>query len=182
MSDSSAPDSSSSPTVVAVLMGVSGVGKTTVGQAVAERLRWEFFDADDFHPDENVAKMSRGIPLTDDDRAGWLEVLRTLIARLIGEGRSAVLACSALKKRYRDRLLRGNDGAVVVYLSASNKVVEDRIRARPGHFFDARLLDSQFADLEEPGEDAAVDAAKPFRAVVDAVVSRLEHYVSTQGD
>lgn len=178
MTDSSTPGSSTSSTVVAILMGVSGVGKTTVGQAVARRLDWEFFDADDFHTEENVDKMSRGIPLTDDDRAGWLEVLSAMIARLIREGRPAVLACSALKRRYRDRLLRDNEGAVVVYLSASHDVVEERIRARPGHYFDARLLDSQYADLEEPAKDVAVDAAKPFRMVVDAVVERLAPYAS----
>lgn len=179
MSDSSTLDSSSSPTVAAILMGVSGVGKTTVGKAVVRRLGWEFFDGDDFHPDANVEKMSRGVPLTDDDRAGWLDELTALIARLLREGRPAVIACSALKKKYRDRLRRGNDGVIVVYLRASNEVVEERIRARPGHFFDAGLLDSQFAALEEPEDAVTVDASQPFDAVVEAVASHLERFAPT---
>ncbi len=179
MSDSSAVDSSSSPIVVAVLMGVSGVGKTTVGKAVARQLGWEFFDGDDFHPDANVEKMSRGVPLTDDDRDGWLDVLTALITRLYRERRPAIVACSALKKKYRDRLRRGSGGAVVVYLRASNEVVEERIRARPGHFFDAGLLDSQYAALEEPEEAITIDATRSFDAVVDAVASHLKRIAST---
>lgn len=178
MSYSSASESPNSACTVAVLMGVSGVGKTTVGRAVARRLGWEFFDADDFHPEANVEKMRRGIPLTDEDRSGWLDELTSLIARLHREGRSAIVACSALKQKYRDRLRHGINGAVVVYLRASNDIVEKRIRARPGHFFDAALLESQYDALEEPDDAFTIDATRPLAAVIDAVTSHLDRFGS----
>lgn len=160
-------------------MGVSGVGKTTVGRAVAERFDWDYFDGDDFHPDENVEKMRCGTPLTDEDRAGWLDELRQLIARRLRDGRPAVIACSALKKAYRDRLRRGNDGAVIVYLRAARGVVEARIRDRTGHYFDASLLESQYAALEEPADAITVDATQPLADVVEDVTSHLERIAST---
>lgn len=159
-------------------MGVSGVGKTAVGTAVARRLGWEFFDGDDFHSEANVAKMSRGVPLTDADRDGWLDALTELIARLLREERPALVACSALKKAYRDRLRRAGPGTVIVYLRASHHVVADRLGARTGHYFDASLLDSQYDALEEPADAVKVDASQPLDAVVDAVASHLERLSS----
>lgn len=158
---------------VAVLMGVSGVGKTTVGEAVARQLGWSYYDADDFHPPANVEKMRGGTPLTDADRAGWLDALHALIQDHMREGRSAIIACSALKASYRERLLSGNDGATIIYLKADYSVVEDRIRARKGHYFDAELLASQYADLEEPRGGITIDAERPVDDVVADVLDRL---------
>lgn len=157
----------------AVVMGVAGVGKTTVGRRLAERLGWEFYDGDDFHPAANVDKMSRGVALTDGDRRVWLQRLRRLIARSLDEGRPAVVACSALKKAYRTTLLRGNEGTVIVYLRAPQDVVLDRVRTRKDHFFDPKLLATQYDELEEPDDAVTVDASRPPDAVVEEVLDAL---------
>ena len=139
-------------------MGVSGVGKTTVGRLLAERLSCAFLDADDFHPPANVAKMRAGTPLTDADREPWLRALRAEIERRLEQGESAVLACSALKQTYRDRLQLS--GAVrIVYLRGTAALIHERLLARRGHYFDASLLASQFAALEEPEGLLTVDVA-----------------------
>jgi len=135
--------------VIVVVCGVAGVGKTTVGRLLAKELSWDFYDADDFHPVENIDKMRHGIPLTDEDRGPWLERLRQLIERCINAGENAVLACSALKKAYRDRL-RVSDDVQFVFLRGSRAQIAAHLRARRGHFFDPVMLESQFADLEEP--------------------------------
>jgi gluconokinase len=135
--------------VIVVVCGVAGVGKTTVGKVLAEQLGWEFYDADNFHPAENIDKMRRGIPLTDEDRGPWLERLRQLIEHCIKAGINAVLACSALKKAYRDRL-RVSDDVKFVFLRGSRSRIAAQLQARRGHFADPAILDSQFDDLEEP--------------------------------
>lgn len=135
---------------VYLIMGVSGSGKTTVGQALAERLGVPFLDGDDFHPPENVAKMTAGMPLGDDDRAPWLARLHGVIADHLARGAPAVVACSALKKRYRDQLRHGNDGLVAVYLAGSLPVIRRRMAARRAHFMQADMLQSQFDALEPP--------------------------------
>jgi gluconokinase len=135
--------------VIVVVCGVAGVGKTTVGQLLAKELSWDFNDADDFHPSGNIDKMSHGIPLTDEDRGPWLERLRQLIEHYINADVNAVLACSALKKAYRDRL-RVSDDVKFVFLRASRGQVAKQLQRRRGHFMSETLLDSQFADLEEP--------------------------------
>lgn len=170
------PDVQSGPanrTIAAVIAGVAGVGKTAVGLRAAERLGWDFQDADDFHAPASVEKMRRGIPLTDEDRAAWLDSLRGLLRHRLDEGRSTVVACSALKQSYRKALLQGNAGAVIVFLKAPKEVVRQRIRARHGHFFDPELLDSQYDVLEEPVDGLVVDATRPIEDVVDDVVDLL---------
>ena len=165
-------------TRVAVVMGVSGSGKTTIGEHLADVLGWPFYDADDFHPAANVEKMGRGEALTDADRMPWLHALRDLIARCLEERTSAVLACSALKASYREILVEGGGEAVVfVYLSGTQELIEARLAARHGHFFDASLLESQFAVLEEPEDAIVVEIAGEPEALVAkirAALRRLE--------
>ena len=162
---------------VVVVTGVSGSGKSTVGAALADRLGWDFLDGDDFHPASNVDKMRRGVPLDDADRAPWLDRLHELIATRVASGESAVLACSALKRRYRARLAEGfGAGAVVfVHLDVDRDTLAARLRARKGHHMPPSLLDSQLATLEVPTPDEAivVDAARPVAEVVDATTARL---------
>jgi gluconokinase len=132
-----------------VILGVTGSGKSTVGAAVATALGWTFCDGDDHHPPENVAKMSAGVPLTDEDRAPWLRALRHVIEACLDRGESVVLACSALKAEYRNQLLEDND-ATLVYLRGDRALIEDRMLERRDHFMGPRMLDSQLAILEEP--------------------------------
>lgn len=155
-------------------MGVAGCGKTTVGRRLAAQLGWEFLDADDFHTAENVAKMRAGEPLTDTDRTGWLARLRTEIAVRLANRRSAVLACSALREKYRAELHRPGESIRWVYLRGSYDVIHARLLARSGHYMPASLLASQFAALEEP-EDAVVVPVEfsPEEAVI-RIVAALE--------
>ena len=165
--------SESKPRVV-VVMGVSGSGKTTIGERLADVLDWPFYDADDFHPEANVEKMQRGEALTDADRMPWLHALRDLIARCLAERTSAVLACSALKASYREILIEGGGEAVVfVYLSGTQKLIKARLAARHGHFFDASLLESQFAALEEPEDAIVVEIAGEPEALVADIQEAL---------
>jgi len=159
---------------VVLVMGVAGSGKTTVGLRLAKQLGAAFLDADDLHPAANVAKMRAGHPLTDADRAPWLDaVAGWLDAHATGP---AVVACSALKRAYRDRIRRGRDGVALVYLAASPALVADRAAHRPGHYWPAALTQSQFDALEPPDADEAaitVDAGGDLDATVDAVLARL---------
>jgi gluconokinase len=135
--------------MVVIVWGVAGVGKTTVGKLLTDELGWKFIEADDFHPAANIEKMKRGEPLTDKDRQPWLQRLRKRIDQSLSAGENAVVACSALKKKYRD-LLRVNANVVFVFLRGSRERIAEQLKSRRGHFFDPRLLGSQFADLEEP--------------------------------
>ena len=139
-------------TSVVLVMGVSGSGKTTIGALLAEHLHWPFEDGDDLHPPANVAKMRRGTPLTDDDRWPWLDAVAEWIdqQRRAGHG---VVTCSALKRTYRDRLLKGRGDVRLVYLRGEYDLVASRQAARQGHFMPSSLVQSQFATLEEPGAD-----------------------------
>src|ERR1700756_3154588 len=135
-------------------MGVTGSGKTTVGSLLARELGWKFDDADRYHPAANIEKMRRGIPLEDADRAPWLVALREAILKYIAQKENVVLACSALKRSYREELVVGPE-VRLVYLKGSYEVIAGRLRARHGHFADEKILAGQFRDLEEP-EDAIV--------------------------
>jgi len=137
--------------VIVIVCGVAGVGKTTIGRLLAQELSWEFYDADDFHPAANIEKMKAGIPLTDEDRWPWLDRLRQLIKDCLAH-KNAVVACSALKRAYRDRL-RVSEEVRFVFLRASRARVSEYLQGRRSHFMPAALLDSQFNDLEEPQAD-----------------------------
>ncbi|WP_448335434.1 gluconokinase [Bellilinea sp.] len=154
-----------------LLMGVAGCGKTTVGRALAERLGWAFYDADDYHPAENVAKMAAGIPLTDEDRAGWLERLHALILECLRNDRPAVLACSALKEQYRRVLLAEAEGVQLVYLRAGYDVCRQRLAERRGHYMPVSLLASQFEALEEPAEALVMDASLGVDEIVGQILT-----------
>jgi len=135
--------------VVVIIFGVAGAGKTVLGRLLAQELGWSFYDADDFHPPAKIEKMRQGVPLTDEDRRPWLESLRGLIERCLAAGEDAVLACSALKEAYRSHL-RVNSEVNLVYLRGEYALIAEQLRQRRGHFMDPALLQSQFADLEEP--------------------------------
>jgi gluconokinase len=138
--------------VFVIIFGVSGAGKTTVGELLARELGWHFYEADDFHPRANVEKMRSGVPLTDEDRWPWLDRLREQIERSIAAGENAVLACSTLKRAYRERL-RASAEVKFVFLRGDYALIEEQLRQRRGHFMDPGLLRSQFSDLEEPQPD-----------------------------
>lgn len=158
-----------------VVMGVSGCGKSRIGRALAERLRLPFFDADDYHSPDNVEKMARGMPLTDDDRADWLATL----AQVIRDQPGLVLACSALRQSHRDSLRAGDPDLAFIHLCGDYETIRDRLAARSGHFFRGDvLLRSQFATLEPPSatEAAQVDAAQDPETVVAACLDRLARF------
>lgn len=168
MSKPSRPATPSTPRVI-VVMGVSGVGKTTVGSALAASLGWRFDDADAFHPPANVEKMRHGIPLDDADRAPWLAAMRDHLAAHLRASSPVVLACSALRQSYRDALVPAAAPAGVirfVHLEAPPEVLRERLATRSGHFMPASLLASQLATLEPPSDAPRIDAAQPLPGVV----------------
>jgi len=141
-------------------MGVSGCGKTTIARLLAEATGSHWLDADDFHTPEKKAKMHSGIPLTDDDRWPWLDRLNAELRAIAAKGETVFLACSALKQRYRDRLIAGLSGARFVYLKCPPELIRTRLLQRKGHFMPASLLDSQLAELEEPQNALVLDGAR----------------------
>lgn len=159
--------------MIVILFGVSGAGKTTLGQLLANELRWKFYEADDFHSKANIDKMNAGKALTDADREPWLKSLRALIERCLAAQENAVLACSALKKSYRSDL-RVNDQVKFVYLRGSYELIASRLQKRHGHFMKPELLRSQFDTLEEPGtsEDAITVELGPSPAVLVKEIRR----------
>jgi gluconokinase len=157
--------------MIVVVMGVSGSGKTTVGQQLASRLGCTFFDADDFHSQANIDKMSHGVPLTDDDREGWLDSMARVLRDCVEKKQSAVLACSALKQKYRDRL-RVSDDVRFVYLRGSYEQILSRMQQRQ-HFMKPEMLASQFATLEEPKDAIVVDVTLTPEAIVENVMKSL---------
>jgi len=162
--------------VVAILFGVSGAGKTTIGKLLAQELGWKFYEADDFHSQSNINKMRRGVPLTDHVRQPWLTKLRELIERCLGASEDAVLACSALKEKYR-RCLQVSDQVKFVYLRGDYALVAGQLRKRRGHFMNPALLKSQFADLEQPQprEGAiAIELGGSPRQLVTEIKNKLE--------
>jgi gluconokinase len=139
--------------LVLVVMGVSGSGKTTVASILAARLGWPLEEGDVLHPTSNIEKMHTGQPLTDDDRAQWLRSVAEWVERRLDSGGNGVITCSALKRSYRDVIDRRGSGVVFVFLAGSRETIAARLAARQGHFMPASLLDSQFADLEDPGPE-----------------------------
>ena len=142
--------------MIVIVAGVSGSGKSTVGALLAGLLHWRFADADSFHPEANIAKMRAGIPLTDEDRGPWLHAVTDWMDARIVADESAVMACSALKRAYRDQMLSGRPAAVMIFLQVSRDVLARRLAARHGHFFPEKLLDSQLETLELPAPDEHV--------------------------
>jgi carbohydrate kinase (thermoresistant glucokinase family) len=158
---------------IAIVMGVSGSGKTTVAAGLAQQEGWILLEGDSFHPPANVAKMHAGIPLTDEDRWPWLRAIAAKADELRQAGQSAAVACSALRRAYRDVVIGDRPDTVLVYLRGSKALITQRIKARRGHFMPPALLDSQFATLEEPGPDenpVIVDVGgTPEDEIADAV-------------
>ena len=156
-----------------ILMGVAGSGKTAVGKGVATRLNWLFLDADAFHPVANIEKMKQGIPLNDEDRKPWLRALRDELKRLLAEGRSAILACSALKESYRQSLSDDASAIIFILLDVDQETIRERLQNRSAHFFPKELMQSQFASLEKPKNAIVIDARKPLDDVIDQVVKAI---------
>jgi gluconokinase len=158
--------------MIVIVMGVVGAGKTTVGQLLAQELGWQFADADDFHPPANIEKIRRGVPLNDDDREPWLDRLRQFLVDNDARRCDLVLACSALKRSYRQALQVG-PAVRFVYLKGTANLIAERLRSRQGHFADGQILASQFADLEEPEDAIVVDIAGTPEELVNQIRKRL---------
>jgi gluconokinase len=158
--------------MIVVLMGVSGSGKSTTGAALAAALGWRLIDADDLHPPQNVAKMAAGIPLTDDDRWPWLDRIVDALRRTTAEGANVILACSALKQRYRDRLAQAGD-VRFVHLRGDPQTIAARLATRHHRYMPAALLESQFAALEVPSDAIDVDITMSVDAQVAASIEAL---------
>lgn len=159
-----------------VVMGVSGSGKSTIADRLAERLGWRYEDGDRFHPASNVAKMSAGHPLTDEDRWPWLQAIADEIDRVCSAGEHAVIACSALKRPYRDILRHGRDDVRIIFLKGTQELIASRLAARKGHFMPPDLLASQFRTLEPPGageHPVTVSIDDSVDAVVDSIIRQL---------
>lgn len=158
--------------MIVIVMGVVGAGKTTIGRLLAEQLGWQFADADDFHPAANVAKMSRGIPLTDADRLPWLEALHNKIGAWLATQQNVVLACSALKQKYR-QILSPSPEVRFVYLKGSAALIAERLHHRHGHFTGESILASQMVDLEEPESAVIVDIRRTPAEIVNDIRKQL---------
>jgi gluconokinase len=158
--------------MIIIVMGVAGTGKSTLGRMLAAKLRSEFLDGDSLHPPANIQKMTSGIPLTDADRAPWLAAIHARIVESFERGRNLIVACSALKQRYRETLA---EGVLItwVYLKGSEEVIRARLLQRQHHFFKAQMLARQFADLEEPANAIVVDIAAEPRVAIDQIVTAL---------
>jgi carbohydrate kinase (thermoresistant glucokinase family) len=161
---------------VLIVMGVSGVGKTTIAEALAQKLGWPFQEGDALHPPSNVQKMHAGVPLTDEDRAPWLAAIKRWINARVKAGEPGVVTCSALKRSYRDFLVDGRADVRILYLHSDEATIEARIEHRTGHFMPASLLESQLQTLEEPGPDEqpiTVEVAGTVEATVSAALRAL---------
>ncbi|GAA6615482.1 gluconokinase [Scytonema sp. NUACC26] len=167
--------------MIIIIMGVSGVGKTTIGKLLAESLQWEFRDADDFHSLENVEKMRRGIPLSEADRKPWLQDLQIAIKHWLQENKNVVLACSALKDSYRQFLVLDGDGrspvggerTKLVYLKGSYQLIQQRLHQRQNHYMSEKLLSTQFETLEEPSDAIYIDVVESPQVIVQKIRTGL---------
>jgi carbohydrate kinase (thermoresistant glucokinase family) len=161
---------------VLIVMGVSGVGKSTIAESLAQRLGWKFQEGDDLHPPSNIQKMHAGVPLTDDDRSPWLAAIKRWIDARIEAGEPGLVTCSALKRSYRNTLIDGRANVRILYLHSDEATIEDRIQHRTGHFMPASLLESQLHTLEEPTADErpiTVEVAGTVEETVDATLRAL---------
>jgi carbohydrate kinase (thermoresistant glucokinase family) len=156
-----------------IVAGVTGSGKSTVGRALADRLGWRFHDADDLHPPENVARMRANQPLTDAQRLPWLLRVRAVVEQAARDGRGDVIACSALKRRYRETIAGGVAGVRFVHLTGDPELLRERLEHRPDHFAGPGLLDSQIEALERPADALTLDVSLPVDALVDAIARDL---------
>ena len=160
------------PITSLLIMGVAGCGKTTVGRLLATRLGWDFLDADDFHPPANIARMRAGIPLDDSDRAPWLAALNEALRASLAAGRHPVLACSALKERYRLTLRQGVEGLQIIHLQGSYEMIWSRLAERQGHYMKPAMLRSQFDALEEPSDALTLDVGLEPEQIVQEIMKR----------
>lgn len=156
-----------------VLMGVSGCGKTRIGEALTQTMGWPFYDGDDYHPKANIDKMSQGMPLNDDDRQPWLEELHKIIREHLDRGIDVIVSCSALKAKYRETLRGDLENVHFVHLAGSAEVIYERLQHRNGHFMKAEMLQSQFADLEIPQDALSVSIDQPVNKVVAEIADKL---------
>jgi gluconokinase len=159
--------------LVLIIMGVCGSGKTTVATLFAKKTGAAFYEGDEFHPPENVEKMRRGVPLTDADRAKWLQALRSIIVRSLDEGRFTAITCSALKAAYRELLQGGDSRVQFVHLTGPRAIIEERLKTRRGHFMPATLLDSQLATLEPPTDALTFSLEKSSKEIATALAQML---------
>src|SRR5947209_6462902 len=172
----SVPNDSGKIPCALIVMGVAGSGKSTVGEQLAERLGWSYEDGDSFHPASNVAKMSAGQPLTDEDRWPWLQAIADEIDRVCVTGRQAVIACSALKRAYRSVLVHGRSDVRIIFLNGTPEVIAGRLARRKGHFMPPGLLASQFKTLEPPGPEenpVVVSVDAPVDEIVSDIIRQL---------
>jgi gluconokinase len=160
-------------------MGVAGSGKTTIGQMLAKSLHWEFSDADAFHSQENIAKMTDGIPLTDADRTPWLLAMQRAIQEWLQNNQNVVLACSALKADYRQFLLFDEEHIKLVYLKGSFQTIQKRLEKRQNHFMNEKLLQSQFDTIEEPDNAIIIDISESPEAIVQHIIKSLRYISSS---
>lgn len=159
--------------MVVVIIGPMGCGKTTIGQVLATRLSWQFYDADDFHPEANKKKMAQGVPLEDSDREPWLNILHQIIQEHLADGRSMILACSALKKKYRRMLGIDQQQVFSIFLKGSYSLLEERIAGRSHQFMAKDLLQSQLDTLEEPDSGLTVDIAGTPEEICQTIIDQL---------
>jgi gluconokinase len=159
--------------VIVIIMGVLGSGKTLIGQMLSQELGWDFFDADDFHPSANILKISRSIPLTDNDRKPWLKILNKLLQKSSQESKSAILACSALKQSYRDILVQDVPKTRFVYLKGDEELIRNRLKERSGHFAKDSLLASQFESLEAPSNAIIVEISQSPEKILEQIKKEI---------
>lgn len=159
--------------MIIIVIGVSGSGKTVVGEQLAKRLNYEFQDADDFHSPENIEKMRQNIPLNDQDRQPWLQKLRKTIQQWLQQDKNVILACSGLKQDYRKQLLVNPQQMQIVYLKGSYELIEKRLKQRSGHYMKADLLHSQFEDLEEPSAAIEIDISQSTEEIIQQIQAQL---------
>lgn len=156
--------------MICILMGVSGSGKSTIGQLLSQKLGWPFYDGDDFHPPENIAKMRQGIPLTDVDRQSWLSLLRTLIE----QNENAIIACSSLKESYREYLQGNRSDLIWIYLKGNYEQILQRMQYRKQHFMKPEMLRSQFTSLEEPQNAVVIDISQSPEEIIAQIIDLLD--------